>query len=128
MKKNGIILIAKEEIVRINKKIENGKLVREGQLDFIVSKLKSKRLKGDLKKDLASLAGILWFEIITTHPFLDGNKRTATGSMLYFLEQNNFVLNAKENNLIYLSLKIANKDISQQKIIEWIFEKLEVKK
>lgn len=128
MKKNGIMLVTKEEIIGINKKFESGKMVNEGELDFIISKLKSKRLKGDLKKDLASLAGILWFEIITNHPFLDGNKRTATGSMLYFLGQNNYILKVKENNLIYLSLKIANNDIPEQKIIEWLYEKSEVKK
>ena len=76
---------------------------------------------------MASLAGIIWFEIIINHSFLDGNKRTATGSMLYFLKQNKSCLNAQENNLIYLSLQIANKDISQQKITEWVFQKLEVK-
>ena len=63
MKKNGIMLITKEEIVRLNKKFEKGKTIKERQLNFILSKIKSKRLKGNLKKDLANLAGILWFEI-----------------------------------------------------------------
>ncbi|MBD3155185.1 MAG: type II toxin-antitoxin system death-on-curing family toxin [Candidatus Aenigmarchaeota archaeon] len=127
LKEQGITLIAKEEIVKINGLFEKeGDLVSEGDLDFILSKVRSKRLSGKRKKDLANLAGTLWFGITTSHPFFDGNKRTATASMLYFLQENNSNLNVKKNNLIYLSLKMANKDIAEQQIIEWIMSKIKV--
>lgn len=127
MKEQGIILISKEEILKINGLFEKeGDLVSEGDLEFVLSKVRSKRLSGKRKKDMANLAGIIWFGITTSHPFFDGNKRTATASMLYFLQENKSNLKVKKNNLIYLSLKMANKDIAEQQIIEWLMSEIKV--
>jgi death-on-curing protein len=123
----GIVLITKEEIIKINELFEReGELVSEGELDFVLSKLKSKKLSGDRKKDLANLAGTLWFGITTSHSFFDGNKRTGTAAMLYFLQENSSSLKVKKNNLIYLSLKMANKDIAREQVIEWLINKIGV--
>jgi hypothetical protein len=57
MKKNGIVILDKEEIIEMNKIFESGQLVNEF-LDFLEAKVKSKRLKEDLKMDIASIASI----------------------------------------------------------------------
>jgi len=126
MKKNGIIIIGKEEIIEINKTFNSGGLMNEF-LDFLETKIKAKRLKENLKKNIASIASIYWYEIIINHPFIDGNKRTAVETMLCFLHANIFKIKCEMNALIYISLKIANKDISYEKLADLILERLEAK-
>lgn len=67
----------------------------------------------------------MWFEIIQGHPFVDGNKRTATEAMKLFLKKNGFRLNTTLGGLVYTSMKIANNDISYQTLIDWIYLRLE---
>ena len=71
------------------------------------------------------IAAIFWFEIIQGHPFVDGNKRTATETMKLFLKKNGFKLNTPISGLVYISLKIANTEISYSELINWINKRLE---
>jgi len=100
--KDIIIIPSIEEIITINKELEKNFSVNKGALDFIISKIKSKKPSNDRKKDIAKCAAILWHDIITNHPFLDGNKRTATESMLMLIELNNYELRCPPNEFIYL--------------------------
>jgi len=127
MKKNGIIILDKEEIIETNKIFNSGKLINES-LDFLEAKIKAKKLRKDIKESIAAIACIYWNEIIINHPFIDGNKRTSVEVMLNFLHSNNFRIKCEMNSLIYMSLKIANKDIPQEKLIAWVLEKLEARK
>ncbi len=115
-----------EEIVQTNKDVEDGKLLNEGNLTSVLSRLESLRISGDRKKDIIKGAAIIWFDIISNHPFLDGNKRTATESLKIFLKLNDFKLDAPENGLIYISLQIANGDISFDRILKWLEERIDV--
>lgn len=126
MEKNGIIILNKEEIIETNKAFEDGKLVNDS-LDFLETKIQAKKLKENLERNVVDVASIYWYEIITNHPFVDGNKRTAVEVVLHFLHVNNFKLNCGMNALIYTSLRIANKDISYEKLVEWVLEKIEVR-
>src|SRR3989338_2639271 len=109
-----------EEIVEINKGTENGRLLKETSLIHVVSRLEALRLSGDRKKDIIKAVAILWIEIIEGHPFLDGNKRTATESVKIFLSLNDFKLKTPENGLIYISLKIANNEMGFEKLTKWL--------
>jgi death-on-curing protein len=77
-----------------------------------------------MKRDMAMAAATFWYEIIAQHPFLDGNKRTATEVMQFFLELNGFELKSPINGLIYISLKIANNDIRFNELDRWVYDKL----
>ena len=73
------------EIIEINKRLgEGGVVVNRGNLEFIIEKAKA-------AKTLIKKASIFLYDIIRLHPFLDGNKRTAFHTMLYFLELNNII-------------------------------------
>jgi len=56
---------------------------------------------------------------------VDGNKRTATETVKLFLKMNGFRLNTSLGGLVYISLMIANNDISYQRLIDWIYTRLE---
>lgn len=119
-----IIFLSRDEIIEINKSLGYS-VLNKGSLDFLDSKLKSVRLTGDERKDVGKVASILWYEIIRTHPFCDGNKRTAAESTLYFAKINRFRLNMPPNGIIYLSLKIANSDISLENLTKEVQGRLE---
>lgn len=119
-----IIYPSLEEIIKINKllgyKIANG-----GALDFIYSKIKSIRRGNDYKKNIAKISGHIWFEIISMHPFVDGNKRTAAEAMKFFLQLNKCSLNMPPNGIIYISLQIANKDTNLNDVINTIYNRID---
>lgn len=121
---NEFLLLSAEEIVEINKKFDG--TARRGELDFILSKIKSSKLSEDIKKDIARAAATLWYYIIQNHVFLDGNKRTATEATKLFCKINSFALDLPPNGFIYISLKIANSDISLQELADLIYGKLKV--
>lgn len=115
-----------DEITEINRKL-GCEIVNRGTLDFILTKIRSRRLTKDLKLCIATGAAILWYEIITNHPFLDGNKRTATESMRLFLELNNFELETSLAGMTYISLRIANNDMPFKEFVEWLQGRLKAK-
>ena len=106
-----------EEIVEINRRLgEGGILINKGNLEFILKNV-------ELEKSLVKKASILLRDIIRLHPFLDGNKRTAFHTMLYFLEMNGkkFKYGHKDENKIEKVLnRIARKIETQKETEEWI--------
>ena len=119
-----IIIPSTDDIVAINEKL-GGSILNLGAVDFIIAKIDAKTPKKDFKKQVSTIAAILWFEIIHGHPFVDGNKRTATESMNLFLKKNGIKLNTTLGGFVYVSLKIANNEISYPKLVKWISERLE---
>jgi len=109
-----------EEILQIHDRIikkfggEQG-IVDRGELDFIVNKVQSS------KTDVYHKAAMLLFEIITTHPFIDGNKRTAFEAAEAFLWKNGKSLKLKDikqdEEYIY-SIAEGKKNIFS--IINWV--------
>ncbi len=122
--KNSIIIPSVDDVIGINKELEKNFSVNEGALDFMISRIKSRRLSLDRKKDIAKGAASFWHDIIVNHPFTDGNKRTATEAMLMFIELNDFKLESPPNGLIYMSLQLANNDISLNELVDWIYSRL----
>jgi death-on-curing family protein len=106
-----------EEIVEINRRLgEGGVLINKGNLQFILSEAENARL-------LVEKAAIFLCDIVRLHPFLDGNKRTAFHTMLYFLELNNkkFKYTREDESKIEKMLnRIARKRETEVKIEKWI--------
>ncbi len=76
-----------EEIIQTHNKLieqfggEKG-IADKSSLDFIADKVQSS------KSDIYHKSAMLLYEIITTHPFVDGNKRTALEVSKAFLLAN----------------------------------------
>jgi len=118
-----MIIPSKEEIIFINRKLGYN-IVNIGNIEFLISKLKSTRLGEDEKRNIAKAAANIWFDLVSLHPFSDGNKRTATEVVRYFLELNNYRLEMPSNGIVYISLKIANGDITLNNLVDVIYSKL----
>ena len=117
-----LTILSVDEIIEINKKFNGG--ARRGDLDFILSKIKSFNLGRDMRKDVAKSAATLWYYIIQNHVFIDGNKRTATEATKLFCKLNSFALELPPNGFVYISLKIANNDIEFQELSDLLYERL----
>ena len=61
-----------------------------------------------LHPDLCSMAGAYLYHIIMNHPFIDGNKRTATVAALVFLNLNGHELEVEESLLEQVVLNVAS--------------------
>lgn len=121
--KKDIIIPSTDDIITINQKL-GGTVLNKGMIDFIIAKIEAKVTKKDYKRQIATIAAIFWFEVIQGHPFVDGNKRTATETMKLFLKKNGFKLNTPISGVVYISLKIANNEISYSELINWINKRL----
>ncbi len=122
-----IIIPSVELIIEINKRL-GGSVINRSLLEFLIAKIESKYRDEDYKKQIAKVAAILWMDIIQSHPFLDGNKRTATETVMFFLEKNNFVLETPIAGKVYISLKLANHEMEYDELVKWIYGHIEAKK
>lgn len=74
--------------------------------------------------DVASLAAAYAYGLARNHPYHDGNKRIAFMAMAVFAELNGFELDATENDAVDVMLRLANGDLNEEALIEWLRERL----
>lgn len=77
-----------------------------------------------LKKSIEEAAAVYLFEIITGHPFIDGNKRTGFEACDTFLQLNGFYLQVNAEEGKELTLKIARGEADYKGAVEWIKKRL----
>ena len=65
-------------------------------------------------------AAVYMRNIISDHPFIDGNKRTAVTCAGIFLVRNGFVLTATAKELEFLAIKVAAQKLSIEEIATWL--------
>ncbi|HLD83433.1 MAG TPA: Fic family protein [archaeon] len=103
-----IIISSSDEIMEINKRLGETVLNRNS-MDSLIAKIESKYKDRDFTRQVAKIAAIMWMDIIQLHPFLDGNKRTATEAVMLFLKNNGFILDTTTAGKVFISLKIMEK-------------------
>lgn len=60
-------------------------------------------------------------DIIKSHPFIDGNKRTAITAAAIFLSRNNYILTCSPKTLESFAIDVAsNQDCGPNQIIDWL--------
>jgi len=90
-----------------------------GKIEATIGRMNSGFGEEEFYKDLIEKTAILMHSLITTHPYVDGNKRTALGSGLYFLHLNGFTLEDSEE-LADLIISIAEGVASHKNLIYYI--------
>jgi death-on-curing protein len=70
--------------------------------------------------DLAALAAAYAFGISRNHPFVDGNKRAAFGSMIVFLGLNGIDLDVPPEDATAIILEVAAGDIDEDGLARWL--------
>jgi death on curing protein len=70
--------------------------------------------------DLADLGAAYAYGIATSHPFNDGNKRTAFVAMMVFLERNEWALRVTDEEVVTTFLALAAGDLDESSLAVWI--------
>jgi death on curing protein len=70
--------------------------------------------------DLAALAAAYAFGIARNHPFVDGNKRAAFGSMIVFLGLNKIDLDVPPEDATAIILEVAAGEIDEDGLARWL--------
>ena len=74
--------------------------------------------------DLALLAAAYAYGIATSHPFNDGNKRSALIALVVFLDLNGHRLTASEVEVVPVFLSLAAGTLSEADLREWVVRHL----
>ena len=69
-------------------------------------------------------AAALFESLLQTHPFIDGNKRTAFIAMELFLDLNGFELNASDEDCVLTMLGLAGGQLDEEALAGWIRDRL----
>jgi death-on-curing protein len=73
---------------------------------------------------LAVLASSYCYGLARNHPFVDGNKRTATIAMLLFLALNGQRVEATEDELYDQVIGIASSQSGEEELTDWLSSRL----
>ena len=74
----------------------------------------------DMYPSIQAKAARLGYGLIQNHPFIDGNKRIGTHSMLVFLALNGIELEHTQEELIETILSVASGKTDAAGLLEWI--------
>lgn len=74
----------------------------------------------DSSSDLAALAAAHGYGLVTSHPFVDGNKRVGFLAMYVFLGLNGKEIEADEPEVVELMVAIADGRRSERDIAAWL--------
>ena len=77
---------------------------------------------------LSDKAAILCFELVTQHPFIDGNKRVGHSAMVHFLYINGYFINAEDDEQETIILAVAAGTLDKETFTNWVKTKIEVLK
>jgi len=76
----------------------------------------------EIYPDAVSKIGVLMYELITLHPFVEGNKRTGFMCADTLLVLNDRILVASGNERIAISLKVVRLEIDRDFLVEWLWD------
>jgi len=123
-----------EEIVNLNKRIiaasggyyaSVGIPANSDSLHYLIEIVQGELDGHEIFSSLAGKAAVYAFNIITRHVFADGNKRTGIASMLWFLRLNGQDISVSDDEIVELSIRIANSEIALLGITAWIQSRMD---
>lgn len=112
-----IIIIHEDQIVRYG---GSSGLRDVSLLESAVFRPQSSFGGEDLYPTVFNKASALIHSLVLNHPFIDGNKRTGTVSLLVFLEMNGYRLQVTQKALVNTVLEVESKKINIEKLSAWI--------
>lgn len=79
----------------------------------------------DLYPSLIQKAAVLCIRITQNHPLLDGNKRLAWIAMVVFLEMNDALLEADEDDAVATMMSVAAGRLNETSLALWLSERVQ---
>lgn len=78
----------------------------------------------ELYPDIYSKAGILFINLISRHPFFNGNKRTAWISMDVYFKANGYNTSFTDEEALQFTLNVVNFNGDFEELKNWVFDYL----
>ena len=116
--------ISVNEIIKLHRDIldetggEYGILSR-GDIEFITDFIKSQIYSMNIKDEFY-LSALILRNIISGHPFVDGNKRTGIEATDLFLRKNGYYLEMTVKEGVEFALAVAKNKTNLESIYDWI--------
>lgn len=76
------------------------------------------------QSDLATLAAAYGWGLVTSHPYRDGNKRTAFLAMAIFLGLNGYELEATQADVVTTMVAAAAGQLTESRLADWVRDHL----
>lgn len=76
------------------------------------------------QSDLATLAAAYGWGLVTSHPYRDGNKRTAFLAMAIFLGLNGYELEATQADVVTTMVAAAAGQLTERRLADWVRDHL----
>ncbi|MEQ1746270.1 MAG: type II toxin-antitoxin system death-on-curing family toxin [Saprospiraceae bacterium] len=73
---------------------------------------------------IADKAAVLCFELVTQHPFIDGNKRVGHSAMANFLYMNGYTIDETDDEQESIILRVAAGEMTKEAFTEWVTAKI----
>lgn len=116
-----IIVLLSDEAVAFNEQLTNDPFVRCRELLDSALNNPFQSFGGfDLYPSLYDKAARLCYGLIENHPFLDGNKRTATHSVLVFLKINGVKVTSSDDELYVQIMNLTKNLIDFRSLSDWL--------
>ena len=64
----------------------------------------------------------LGYTLISTHAFVDGNKRIGIYVMLSFLEMNGIRIRCTDEELVHIGLSVADGSMGYEALLQWVLD------
>lgn len=100
----------------------------EKLLESALARPQQRYAYGDPAPDLADLAASLAFGLARNHPFVDGNKRTASVACEAFVMLNGATLGADDLALYPIYLALAEGKLSEKDFAAWLRQHLRTRR
>lgn len=115
---SGLVLDA----VHLDQLREHGGLsgVRDEQTLEAVLARPQQRRHYEPQSDVAALAAAYGWGLVSSHPYRDGNKRTAFLAMVIFLGLTGFDLEATQEEVVTTMLGAAAGQLTEAQLAEWV--------
>jgi len=110
--------LTSQKIIEIHDKIidkyggQKG-ILNEGSVEYLIYLLEK-------DNDKFKKAALVLYRIITNHPFMDGNKRTAFEVADFLLRYEGFYIQARDEEIIEILIEIAEYKCPEKRIIGWL--------
>jgi death on curing protein len=119
--------VSVEQVIRINARVQQGEaLVHDrNMLESAVARPMTSAFGEDAYPTIIDKAAALLHSLVLNHPFVDGNKRTATLATIAFLYLNNIRVKWDEKQALEFIVETAEGKHNVSVIAQWLTENTE---
>lgn len=123
---SNIVYPDEEDVIQLREgfKLTSRGYLSKGSFLYILDTVQDLYNEESFLEALAAKSAYLLCNIVTLHPFIDGNKRTAYGTADIFLRLNGYLINVVPNAGEEFIVGIATGEFDEVKARKWIRQHL----